>query len=680
MISHSHQSKPPVAWALAFSAMVLAATLFSGCTEPLAPVLPEWDVDANVPIVNHTYTMEDMLRDDGMLRISENGEQLLVVTQRYPLKSIAMGDHLRMEDVTFRSAETFDAVRFELPDYLDQHLDVFTLFPTLPRGSQVVGAVRSDLGISIAIDTREYFEEMTFAAGDLALQFSNNVPVPLRIEAIRLLDTQGSTMAQLSWNELVQPGARAVLPVMKLDGLTLRSDMRLAFDISSPGSNGKAVDLSSAMSLGVTGALRETDILSVRGFVPSQQLQYDRAMNVTGSTGMKIREAVVRSGALRFTVKNHFTVGAQVQFSLLSASHGGAPISASMRVGPKGTATMSLDLADAKLRLDGETDLRYRAEVVTDDATEKAVLIQKSDSVAITGQLRDVLFASMSGTLPPTTLDIRDMEYSDFNLDKSIAGSIQLSEARIWAALRNGSVLPVGISRASVLGKNVSGSSASLRVLPMDLAAQSEIRIDFEETQVVNFLNSFMPEYPDSLGMEGTFVLNPDGADGSAAAGDSVTGDLFVEFPLRFTQVNGSITDTVALLIDETTRSKMNSVNEGTMTFDIENHLPATVRVEPEFLDASGRVLFVPASIDGNPLQVRSAPVDAGGYVRASITEKLSLRFTAEEFARLARATSVRFRLSFTADEGGGAAFRSTDYVRIRGYARLNVSSTITEK
>jgi hypothetical protein len=680
MLSHSYQSKPPVAWALAFSALVLAATLFSGCTEPLAPMMPEWDVDANVPIVNHTYTMGDMLQDDAMLRINENGDQVLVVTQRYPLRSIALGDHLGMSDVAFRSAESFDAVRFEVPDYLNQHLDVFTLFPMLPRGSQVVDAIRNDLGISIAIDTREYFEEMTFAAGKLALQFSNNVPIPLRIEAIRLVDTQGSTIAQLGWNKLVQPGQQAVLPDMALDGLTLRHNMKLAFDISSPGSGGASVDLSSTMSLGVTGALRETDILSVRGFLPAQRFSYNRAVNLSETSGMKIREAVVRSGAVNFSIKNHFAIGAQVRISLQSATRGGAPISAGMHVAPHSTGKLTLDLTDAHVQLEGETDLRYHAEIVTDDATQEAVLVRKDDSVSVTGLLRDVRLASINGTLPPTSLSMREMKYSDFNIDKTIAGSIQLSEARIWAALRNRTVLPVGITDASVLGKNTAGSSASLRVLPMNLAGQSDITIDFEQSQVVNFLNSFMPEYPDSLGMEGTFVLNPNAADGSASVTDSVTGDIFVEFPLRFTQVNGSIVDTVDLVIDETTRSKMNSVNEGTMTFDVENHLPAAVHVEAEFLDANGRGLFVPTSVDGTPLQVRSAPVDGNGYVSASVTEKLSLHFSAEEFAQLSLAVSVRFRLSFTADETSGATFRSTDYVRIRGYARLNVNSTITEK
>jgi hypothetical protein len=456
--------------------------------------------------------------------------------------------------------------------------------------------------------------------------------------------------------------------------------MKLAFDISSPGSSGQSVDLTSAMSLGVKGELRDTDISSVRGFVPAQDMSYQRNVNVAGTSGMKIHEGIVQSGSLQFTVKNYFAIGAQISVTLRNALRNGSPVAASVYVSPRSTKVLSLDLAGAVVTLSDETDLLYDARILTDDASDRTVLVQKTDSVSVTGLLRDVRLASMTGSLSPTTLSVRRMEYSDFNIDKTIAGSIELSEARMWASLRNNSMLPVDVTEASVLGKNTSGSSASLRVVPLDLAGHSETMIDFENRQVVSFLNSFSPEYPDSLGMEGTFVLNPSGTYGSASASDSVVGDLYVEFPLRFTQINGSVVDTVEMVIDESTRSKMNDVNEGELSFNVENHLPTSVLVEAEFLDSHGKVLLVPTPIDGSPMQVSAAPLDAAGFVTRSVNEKVTLHFSAADFAKLAQSTAVRFRLSFRADENGGASFRSTDYVRIRGYARLNVSSTITER
>jgi hypothetical protein len=218
-----------------------------------------------------------------------------------------------------------------------------------------------------------------------------------------------------------------------------------------------------------------------------------------------------------------------------------------------------------------------------------------------------------------------------------------------------------------------------MSIIDVDIAGKSQTTIQFENSQVVNFLNSFSPEYPDSLGMEGEFVLNPTHAYGSATSEDRLTGDLYVEFPMRFTQMSGSITDTVEMVMDEDSRKKLAEVNEGTLSFDLENHLPTAVIIEPEFLDKNYRLLFTPLSVDGQPLSVAAAPVDANGFVSRSVFEKVAMHFTAEDFALLAKAAFIRFRISFNAKDSGGA-FRSTDYVRIRGYARLNVSTAITGK
>jgi hypothetical protein len=679
MLSQTLPSKPPIAWALALTALVIAATLFGGCSEPLAPVLPQWDVDANMPLINKTYTMADLLTDNEMLRISENGDQVLVVTQRYPVSAISLGDHLRIDDYDFRASETFDAVRFEIPDYLDQQLNMFTLFPTLTGGAQVVGAIRNDLGVRVGIDARAFFEEVVFAKGKLALDFTNSTPLPLRLENIRLKDAAGSALGQTSYANLIQPGQRITLPSMKLDGLKLTHGMFLTFDVSSPGSSGKPIEVTSAKSLGVEGALTDTDILSMRGYPPSQNLSYSRTVNITNGSGLRIRDGRVRSGTLQFVINNYFNMGAEIAITVPSATRGGAPVSVTAHVNPRSNKTLSIDLADASLILGNETDISYSAQIVTDDAGSSPVTMHRDDSVAVTGRLRDVQLASMSGTLVPTTLRVRRMEYSDLGINRDIAGSMQLSEARMWAQLRNDARLPVGITAASVLGKGVGGASARLNVAPVDIAGGTEATIRFQDAQVVGFLNSFSPSYPDSLGLEGEFVLNPTREYGSAGADDRIAGDLYVEFPMRFSQINGSVTDTVDMVIDEDSRKKLTEVNDGTLSFDLENHLPTTVIIEPEFLDSRYRPLLAPAASDGAALSARAAPVDGSGFVSRSVIEKVTMQFTAGDFAKLAQAAFIRFRISFNSHDTGGT-FRSTDYVRVRGVARLNVSTAITEK
>jgi hypothetical protein len=685
MIHHAIQQdsqsrRPPVALALAVTALALAVLLVSGCSEPLAPMLPEWDVDANLPLINQTYSMSDLLSDNEMLRISQNGENVLVVTQRHPLRAFSLADHLRIDDRQFRRSEHLDILRFDIPDYMDQALDIFTLFPNLPRGMQSVPSMRNELGLGVDIDARSYFEEMTFAKGNLALIFTNKAPVPLRLEQIRLLNAQGGSIASSSYSGLVQPGATVNLPAISLAGLTLTSRMRLGFDVSTPGSAGAQVDVSSSQYLGIKGSITDSDILSVKGYVPSQEVLLSEHIDLAGSSGMRVKNGTVQGGTLAFTIVNHFNLAADVAITLQGASIDGRSLGATSTVPAKGSATLTINLAGALLTPQNETMLIYDARVLTEDASNKSVLVKRSDSVSVTAALKSVTFAEMTGRLSPKTLHIRKMERSDFGIDKSIAGSITLSEATMWATLRNQAQLPVGIVEANVLGKRVGGKSSALEVHPIGIAAKSQTLVRFDDGQVVTFLNSFSPALPDSLGLEGTFTLNPDGLYGSASAADSVTGDLFVEFPLRFTQVSGSVTDTVEMFIDEASRKKLAEVNEGILMFDVENHLPTSVTIEPEFLDNRYKLLLAPVSTDGAALMAKSAVIGPDGFASKSVVEKVQMRFSGADFATISKAAFIRFRISFNADQSSASAFRSSDYVRVRGYARLNISTAITGK
>ncbi|MDX9758540.1 MAG: hypothetical protein RBU27_05210 [Bacteroidota bacterium] len=679
MATQTVHTRFPVAYALAITAVVIAATLFGGCSEPMAPVLPRWDIDASVPLINKTYTMGDLMTEDDMMRITQDGDQVLIVSQRFPVEAISLAQHLTLDDHEFRTAESFNTVRFEIPEYLDQHLNVFTLFPSLSGGTHAVAPTRNDLGVTILLDAREYFEELTFARGTLALRFTNGTPVPIGLEDIRLLAGNGATIRQAGNAGTVQPGQTITLPPLPLDGVTLRSDMRLGFDVTTPGSGGTAVNLGSAHSLGVQGTLTDTDILSVRGFLPAQQLVSTHSVDITDGNGVRIRDGRVHSGSLRFTLKNHFNIGADLTLTVPSVTRDGIPVAVTARVAPKASKTVNIDLAGAAVQLTGETRITYETRIITDDATTTAVTMHRGDSIAVTGALRDVALASMTGTLAPRSMRVRKMKYSDPGLDKSITGAIRLEDARMWVEMRNDAQLPVGVSSAAVLGKNAGGTSATMRVDPFDMAGQSHTTIHFDNSLVKGFLNSFATNYPDSLGIEGEFVLNPTQEYGSARRDDQLTGDVCVEFPLRFTQLAGTVTDTVALDISDDTRKKLVEVNEGTLSFDLENHLPTDVVIEPEFLDSRFRPLFAPVATDGQPLRVGAAPVDGEGFVRQSTLARVSMHFSGEDFAKLAKATSIRFRLSFNARTSSGT-FRSSDYVRVRGGAVLNVSTEITEK
>jgi hypothetical protein len=648
------------------------------CSDPLAPVKPEWDVNAYVPVVNRTFTMEELLSDDGEVRVTAGSDNTLILSQSFPIEQVALGERLTVADQSFRFSQPCGAIRFDMPSCLDQQLDANTLFPAVHGGAQVVPPLSNELGVAIDVDVRQYFEEALFGAGLLSLTFRNDLPVPVSVDAIRLIDDAGAQLGQIAPHRVVDAGQTVALDAFRLDGMRLRNRMRLGFIVSTPGSGGTTVTFSSGAGLAVTGSIRETNILEIRGFVPSQTLQYSRLTDI-GADGLRVQEGLVRAGALALRMANAFGLGATVTVTVPEAQVNGAPLARTLHIGARSSADVSLDFSGATLRPVSGRQINVVVDIVTDDAKSAPVTMRTSDSLGASADLQGVRLASLTGACAPRSFSINDMRPSDFALARKLRGDAVLSEARMWATVRNGSGLPVSLSDAVILGRRCApGGSASLSVAATTLGANVETTIPFEQSRVLAFLNSFMPAYPDSVGLQATMVLNPAGASGTAHDADGLTGDVFLEVPMKFSRLDGEASDTVRLLIDDATRSKLGTVNEGTLTFDVENHLPTGVTIEPDILDASYQQILAPRNVTGAPVTVGSAHVDAQGFATTSTTQKVEVRFAAADFRTLARGQWIRFRIAFNAGSRP-ASFRTTDYVRVRGYARLSVSSKITD-
>ena len=667
-------------WNIAvFAAVLLASALgLAACSDPLAPVKPVWDVDANVPVINHTYTLEELLVKDDALSVSDDGTNILVIAQSFPLRNITLAEHLVMEDQSTTVHETVNAVHFDIPDYLNKTLDVFTLFPGLSSGSQVVQPHSNALGVKVEIDARRFFEEVVFDDGRLNLGFANGLTIPIVIDAILLQNTKGQVLGEIHPGTRVQPGQDVTIPAFDLSGVRLESRMSLGFVYSTPGSAGKAVQINGNMGVGLTGSLTETEIASIRGYLPSQELSYEHSADLNDASGLRITNGTISSGTLDIEVRNDVAVSAQFTVTIPQARINGSALSRVFGVGPSTTRAVSFDLAGATLTPVNQTGMSYFIDVVTEDCSNRLVTVHKNDALQAVLRLDGVHFSSLTGTLSPRPVSFRDMSSSKFELSNRLKGNLTYTDARMWAEVRNSTQLPMALNSSTVMGKR-SSRTARIPITPTDLASGQQTTIGFTNTDVVSFLNSFSPEYPDSMGVEGSMLLNPGGMTGTVKAADRLEGTLFVEIPMRFSNFDGYAVDTIAMVMDESTRKRFTEVNEGRLTFTLENHLPTTVTIEPEILDANYQVLLTPRDADGASLQIGSAPTDASGYVTQSLTDKLEMQFSGDDFDKLAKSKWVRFTLRFASRPSGGAIFRTTDYVKVRGFATLNVSSTITE-
>lgn len=347
------------------------------------------------------------------------------------------------------------------------------------------------------------------------------------------------------------------------------------------------------------------------------------------------------------------------------------------RSGP-GNKDLSINLAGYTLAPVSGKYLQYTVAIQTGAAEADPVLIKAVDSIAVIASLSNVVFDQMHGTLAPRTVEVDQTQNINFDFSSKLSGDMQFSQAKMWAVLSNRANVPVQVDKCKVTGLLGGTSKTAVLTVPDErIQGGGETTVPFQDGEVLNFLNTFSDPFADKLHVTGSVVLNPDGTPGSASSHDSVSAVLWVEIPLEFSMKNGVINDTSAMTMSKENQQRFENVNAGTITFDLENHMPADMTLETAILDQNYNVLLTPRAVDGSEITVPAASVDGQGRVAKASQSTTSINFNAQDFKKLVLSKWIKVKLRMNTDQARTVAFRTTDYIKVRAYATLNVSSTI---
>jgi hypothetical protein len=669
-------------WVKQLFIFAIIAIACTSCSDPLTPVTPRWDADLNVPLIAETYTMEDLLSQDSTLEIIPGDDNILILRKGFDVESILLGDRITLSDNSYSYHQELGELNYDIPELISRDILVRDLFPTMQVRTGPVDRIANPSIAHVAVDARDYFEEMTFKEGLILITLKNNMPVPLSFPAPALLtDENGATLASFVVSGILLAGETRELPAYNLKGKTLKDDMSLSITVATPGSEGHSVTVLSTHGLHVTAAIVNTEILSALAYLPSQQSLYQEKVDITNNDGSNIASGKLRHGRMIYDVFNHIPVGAEVTLTV----HGiitpaGTALVRNFHVDARKKHYMEIDLTGSVLEPSQGKYLEYSVLVKTDAAEQQPVRIHAEDSIAGTATLFGMILESVDGTLATRQIQVDQTQHVNFDFTSRLSGEIEYSKAKMWTVLKNSADVAVQVDNLRITGL-LSGSSTSAYVnVPYQrINGNNESTVLFADNEVLNFLNTFSGKFPDQLKVQGSVTLNPDAAPGRAASDDKITGTIFVELPMQFTMKSGVINDTSAMTMSKENQQRFEDVNSGSITFEMENHLPADMILEASVLDQHYNVLLEPRAIDGSAISVPSAEVDTEGRVYKATTQQTQIEFKQEEFKKLVLSKWIRVRLRMNAESARNMAFRTTDYIKVRAFATLNVNSKILD-
>ncbi len=168
------------------------------------------------------------------------------------------------------------------------------------------------------------FDNATFSAGDLALNFTNNWPVAMSMD-VDIVDTLNPSVPILSYSfNSIQPGGTDSQS-KSLNGITLPSTMGLR--ITSVNSNGSGsssvpIDLQDKISLGISGTNLEASSLNA----PFPAVNQTNLGTFSGGNLGNFTNVTLSNGALELSITNDWPVPLSMDIEIVDTLSPSVPI------------------------------------------------------------------------------------------------------------------------------------------------------------------------------------------------------------------------------------------------------------------------------------------------------------------------------------------------------------------
>ncbi len=668
---------------------VLMIFLLSGCIEKFNA--PSWDVELNVPVLNKSYTLLDVVNKDSTYLRTDSGNQLYY-SDKQPLNSIQVDKKLTLSPIQTTSKFGLTTIAITNPDPQvvtitpPAYPPVTGLVPLLPESKQEVDAV---------VPTNPSFESAVFESGTLTLSIQNNNGIQFRIDSLQIIDnrTSGATtvLVKSTTPVTIAPGAIGTI-TLDLAGKTLYNKVKAAMFIYTQQMTN--VTIPATANTKVTTTFTNLKPSSVVAPVPAQSPQTMTGAFVLDSES-SLDTVKIAEGSMSFTVSNYFNVAIKADMTvtnLYTASN--SQYTTSFSVPAKGSQVVSIpSLTDWSIRSASLTNQLGYSVVVTVQQSASAVSVSKSDSATVKVNMSQLVLKSIHGRIKPTALsfDTTTVALALNSLQNLTASTIHMTglDVNFDIALSAGVKLDFA---GTMTGYNTLGSSASLTIPTTRLSGGgTSSKVTFSSSELDNFINKFVKKVPDQLKTIYSATLNPSPSVSDPVARitntDSLFGTVNIYAPLNVGIIGGKLVDSTEINVSDENRTNSDKVQSATVTLELTNSIPAGLTFYAKFLDANGdSVLSMPPKTPGNtyPTVINPAVVGSSGTVTTPASTKINMTLTGAEIDKFLNSKKLVYTLLVdTSTPSGSSAgspvkFYSSDAVKI--YAAGSLTYRVTSK
>ena len=677
--------------------LLLVLISFMQSCDIKSPTAPSWDVALNVPLIDTTYSIFDMIKkDSSIVKPDYTRQGLLVYSTVKEVEKIEVSDKLKVDGFSTSSSKQIGSITINGESaQADVGFSWSQYLSNIPPGTQVIVPDESNRSASNDLSTVTQFLSAKFESGTISIGIKNNFSqyVTLTISGLTIKNSAtNEIVAQSLATLVVPPNSTGNFPAISFNpNVTVSNQLKFETTVSVAGSGTNFVTLPQT-AFSVTTNFSNLSISEATAKIPQQnpiEIDSTLIMDETSAQPTKFKTVKIATGSLNITLRNNLDVDASVSMeisNLLNAS--GNMFSVSKTITRKSTTKFvdNISLNNYSLvSLDNNPTNKINYKVTfNSNASSDYRTISKTDDFQATVDFSSLGIKEFDGLVKPTVLD---ETRSAINLDtKDLQQKFGFHQINFNKPLLELHLVP---SPGAKINFQIDGrleaqnslgekSTLSLNANTMNKTTitESDSVIILNADSVSNFFKKFS-KLPDSIFVYAGGTLNANYQQVTVTNTSYVSGSSKIEFPLDLGISDGMFTDSVKMDFDTDKQKRIRDLNTADMNLILTNGLAASFTFTGKLYDNNNTFLmyFPPKHADQDTaITVTGGITDANGNVITKTTQTVNVKIAAGESDLIARAKYMRILVKLNTSRSSNlpVKFKTIDDIRIEGFGGVN--------
>ena len=661
-----------------------------------SPTAPSWDVALNLPLVDTTYSILDMIeKDSSIVKPDYTKQGLLIYSTVKDVEKIEVSDKLTVDGFSTNTSKAIGSISID-SDETTADIGFNWSQQGLTSGTQVPVLAENNRPVSSDLAAISQFQSAKFESGTIVIDIKNNFTqfVTLTINGLTIKNSAtNEIVAQTTATLVVPPNSTGSFPAISFNpGVTVKNQLKFETTVSISGSGTNLVTIPQT-AFSVTTKFSTLSVSEASAKIPQQNpvvIDSTITMDETSAQPTKFKTIKIATGRLNITLINNLDVDADVVMEIANMkTPSNVKYIVSKKILRKSTTKFvdNISLTDysfASLDNNPTNKVNYKVTFTSRGSTDYRT-IKKTDDFQATVDFSSLGIKEFNGLVKPTaldetrsaiSLDTKDLQtkfgFSQINFNKPL---IELHLAPSAGAKLNFKIAGRLEAQNSIGQKNTLSLNANT-MNGKTTITETDTVITLNADSVSNFFKKFS-RLPDSIFVYAGGTLNANYQLVTVTNTSFVSGSSKIEFPLDLGISDGVFTDSVKMDFDADKQKNIKDLNSSDLSLILSNGLAVSFTFTGKMYDSTNTLLmyFPPKHSDQDTMvTVAGGVTDANGNVIARTTQTVKVKIAPGESDLIARAKYMRILVKLNTSRSSNlpVKFKTKDDIRIISFGGVN--------